>query len=124
LGFDSRTNDYKVVKISGMKVNHHVQVFSLTAGSWKSSIRVGAPLRRFRSRFESRPFINGAIHWLTITKTGTDVFNITVLSFEVSNETFREIILPKETEFLFPWPMLFSITVYENSLAVRVGRFA
>jgi hypothetical protein len=46
------------------------------------------------------------------------------LSFEVSNETFREIILPKETEFLFPWPMLFSITVYENSLAVRVGRFA
>lgn len=123
-GFDSRTNDYKVVKISCMKVNPHVQVFSLTAGSWKSSIRVGAPLCRFHRRYEPRPFINGAIHWLTITQTGPDVFHNTVLSFDVSNETFREIILPIETEFLFPWPLVFSITVYENSLAVRVGRVA
>jgi hypothetical protein len=79
-GFDSQTNDYKVVKIvfvennGAAKLDSVVQVFSLATGDWKSfrvcvpacSLDRGLSLTNGCSPIQSRPqpFINGAIHWL------------------------------------------------------------
>ncbi|XP_059462101.1 F-box/kelch-repeat protein At3g06240-like [Corylus avellana] len=139
-GFDSQTYDYKVVKIvllennGGEKLDSVVQVFSLATGDWKS-FRVGAPacslsyrglaptigcapIQRLIHR-RPQPFINGAIHWLASARSSKPAsygYRHLVLSFDISNEIFREIMLPEKVAYLFP-PLL-SISVYGKSLAV------
>ncbi|XP_059442126.1 F-box/kelch-repeat protein At2g43270-like [Corylus avellana] len=118
-GFDSRTNDCKVVKIDSQ-----VQIFSLATGSWKSS-RVGAPPACSSSNRGPQPFINGAIHWLASIRIGNDANQVikyqrqSILSFDISNEIFREIMLPKTLSIHSP--KFCSITEYGKSLALCVG---
>jgi F-box interacting protein len=125
-GFDSLKNDYKVVKIvnhveinGDMKVDSHVQVFSLNSGSWKTIGAVGVPGCRFLNNQGPRAFINGAIYWVTIARIEEKVLQNIVLSFDVSNEVFREIRLP--TEIAYAFPSLLSISVYGKTVAVCVG---
>jgi F-box interacting protein len=139
-GFDSHTYDYKAVKIvflennGGAKLDSVVQVFSLATGDWKS-FRAGAPacslsyrglaptfgcvpIQRLIHR-RPQPFINGAIHWLASVRSDKAViygYRNLVLSFDISNEIFGEILLPEKIAYLFP-PLL-SISVYGKSLAV------
>ena len=118
-GFDSRTNDYKVVKIDSK-----VQVFSLATGSWKIS-RVGTPACSLSNRGPQR-FINGAIHWLASTRIvgNDDDKRHSILSFDISSEIFREIMLPKtlsRLNYCFRSPIFYSITEYGKSLALCVG---
>ncbi|XP_059442123.1 F-box/kelch-repeat protein At3g23880-like [Corylus avellana] len=120
-GFDSRTNDCRVVKIDSQ-----VQVFSLATGSWKSS-KVGAPPACSLSNCGPQRFINGAIHWLASTRIvgNDDDKRHSILSFDISNETFREIMLPKGLSILnncFRSPIFYSITEYGKSLALCVGK--
>ncbi|KAE8125758.1 hypothetical protein FH972_020532 [Carpinus fangiana] len=126
-GFDSPKNDYKVVKIvnhveinGDMKVDSHVQVFSLNSGFWKTIGAVGVPGCRFLNDQGPRAFINGAIiHWVTIARIEEKVLQNIVLSFDVSNEIFREIRLP--TEIAYAFPSLLSFSVYGKTVAVCVG---
>jgi F-box interacting protein len=137
-GFDSRTNDYKAVKIvclennGGVKLDSLVQVFSLATRCWKS-FRVGVPacsltlrgqppvtngpIDRIISR-RPQPFINGAIHWLA-SGIGSDVRRHFVLSFDISSEIFREIMLPDKIAFLSSLSLF--ISVYEKSLTACVA---
>ncbi|XP_059442124.1 F-box/kelch-repeat protein At3g06240-like [Corylus avellana] len=125
-GFDSLENDYKVVKIvnhveidGDMKVDSHVQVFSLNSGSWKTIGAVGVPGCRFLNDHRgTQAFTNGAIHWLTIARIEKEVFQNIVVSFDVSNEIFREIRLP--TEIAYAFPSFLSISVYGKMVAVCV----
>ncbi|XP_062170528.1 F-box/kelch-repeat protein At3g23880-like [Alnus glutinosa] len=145
-GFDLRKNDCKVVKIvclenniGSAKVDSLVQVFSLRTGCWRS-FRVGVPacqlthrglppvingpLHRFIDR-RPQPFINGAIHWLASSQIGNPIFHrrTLVLSFDISNEILREIMLPKK-KIAFSSPPVLSISVYGKSLAVFVASSA
>ena len=133
-GFDSQTNDYKVVKIvflennGAAKLDSVVQVFSLATGDWKS-FRVCVPACSLIYRglahtigcspiqSHPQPFINGAIHWLASAWRGKAVgYRHLVLSFDISNEIFREIMFPEKIARLFP--LRLSISVYGKSLAV------
>jgi F-box interacting protein len=121
-GFDSHTYDYKAVKIvflennGGAKLDSVVQVFSLATGDWKS-FRAGAPacslsyrglaptfgcvpIQRLIHR-RPQPFINGAIHWLASAMIGYGGNRHLVLSFDISNEIFRDIMLPEQIAYLF-----------------------
>ena len=138
-GFDSRTNDYKAVKIiclennGDAKLDSLVQVFSLATRCWKSfrvgvpdcslnhrglpSILINGPIDRIINR-RPQPFINGAIHWLA-SRIDSDVRRYFVLSFDISNEIFREIMLPDKISLLSS--LCLFISVYEKSLAAYVA---
>lgn len=137
-GFDCRTNDCKVVKIvclenNGVaKLDSLVQVFSLSTGCWKS-FRVGVPACSLTHRGPPpvingpidriinrcpQPFINGSIHWLA-SGIGSDVRRRLVLSFDISNEIFREIMLPDKIASLSSLSLF--ISVYKKSLTACVA---
>jgi F-box interacting protein len=140
-GFDPRTNDYKAVKIvclennGGAKLDSLVQVFSLATRCWRSfrvcvpdcsltrrglpPIFINGPIDDIISR-RPQPFVNGAIHWLA-SGIVSDVCRYFILSFDISSEIFREIMLPDKIAFI-PWLYLFtSLSVYEKSLAAYVA---
>ncbi|XP_059669611.1 F-box/kelch-repeat protein At3g06240-like [Cornus florida] len=118
-GFDSRNNDYKVVRIAYLRnkmgswdagagvesllggeddyiVPPEVEVFALKAGSWKT-IDTNVPPYHMVEYFYSSPFVNGTIHWLVYNKSeGWDQSHrCTIIGFDVGGEVFCELKLPK-----------------------------
>ncbi|XP_050124112.1 F-box protein CPR1-like [Malus sylvestris] len=128
-GYDSRTNDYKVLTIfssnpsSGPDMDNPfaVQVYSLARGSWKTlSPPPPAPpslsipgcnfvCRRYQPANARPVFVNGAVHWLLWPD---DVF---IVSFDMATESFSKIELPKTLRESACLPY---VTVYEDSLAM------
>ncbi|KAK4270157.1 hypothetical protein QN277_023236 [Acacia crassicarpa] len=95
-GFDSRNNDYKVVRVMNDRCTKdapHVQVYSLASHIWRSiSVTVPQFFLIDRSWLPS-VFLNGALHWLVWRDVGINYKFI--LSFDVIQETFREFTLPQ-----------------------------
>ncbi|KAI9081684.1 hypothetical protein K1719_036338, partial [Acacia pycnantha] len=106
-GFDSRNNDYKVVRLMNdrcTKDTPHVEVYSLASHIWRS-ISVTVP-QFFLSDCQWFPsmFLNGALHWLVWRYAAYDEEGIGlnyrfILSFDVIQETFRELTLPQQQPF-------------------------
>ncbi|KAI5337885.1 hypothetical protein L3X38_017156 [Prunus dulcis] len=98
-GFDSKKNDYKVVRLVYLRQNEgqacpEIELYSLNSGSWKS-ITSAAPSYQIAQNFRAQVFVNGAVHWVASCKKGNCFRNV-VLSFDMSNETFQEIELPED----------------------------
>ncbi|KAL4613980.1 hypothetical protein ACB092_07G022000 [Castanea dentata] len=100
-GFDSKTNDYKVVRFVTLKEKGQkgksppeVEVYSLSTGKWRM-VTASPPIGAARGR-EQEAFVNGALHWV-----------------------FREIALPKLSDQNGDeyWVRV-SISAYGNSLAL------
>ncbi|OMP03623.1 hypothetical protein COLO4_10293 [Corchorus olitorius] len=95
-GFDSKTNDYKLLRfvvLDDKEPNVEVEVYSLNANCWKSitSIAPKYTPRNDYPRNYGNSFVNGAIHMLACDrKVGRDL----ILAFDVSEEVFSEIPLP------------------------------
>ncbi|KAE8021693.1 hypothetical protein FH972_007563 [Carpinus fangiana] len=90
-GFDSKTNDYKVVRILHYKSQYEVAVYSLSADSWRvidSSPNPSCSIHS--SRYPS--YVNGVDHWW-VFDTGKG-YRLFLLSFDMSNEVFKKVLLP------------------------------
>ncbi|KAI4352220.1 hypothetical protein L6164_006493 [Bauhinia variegata] len=93
-GFDSRNNDFKVVGLAG-NPGYEVAVFSLATRCWK--IFTGSRIPSFMLKellFEkgNSMFKDGLLHWAVMTNKTHENF---VLTFDLAEETFGEIMLPE-----------------------------
>ncbi|XP_050253457.1 F-box/kelch-repeat protein At3g23880-like isoform X4 [Quercus robur] len=107
-GYDSQSNDYKVVRISQTRVKdvlaREVEVYSLSSDSWK---RVGLGVSWTPNAFSfsfngilAFPFVSGHLHWMIeMTEEGGGQerrFTSMILSFDVNSEKFKELPLPDD----------------------------
>ncbi|GMI79459.1 CONSTITUTIVE EXPRESSER OF PR GENES 1, CONSTITUTIVE EXPRESSER OF PR GENES 30 [Hibiscus trionum] len=118
-GFDSRTNDYKLLIIGADEDHSWLQpyLFSLNGNCWK---RVTTISTNYDFLFEmSMPFVNGAVHWLGYQKRNYGQYRHAILGFDLSTEEFFKINLPESLTGLLPVDL--SIMKYgESSIAVSV----
>ncbi|XP_065618753.1 F-box protein CPR1 [Quercus suber] len=115
--FDSKTNDYKVVRFvtpeqKVQKGKSPVEVYSLSTGKWRM-VTALPPVGAARDSY-SNAFVNGALHWVALRKTRNEPLFF-VMVFDLGEEVFREIALPKPSDH---WVSV-SISTYGNSLALR-----
>ena len=124
-GYDSKTNDYKVVRAVSLKLTEDgsvfqnpqppvVELYSLSTGQWKM---LSAPVCVVYGR-QKQAFVNGALHWLasrsTTTNDGKNRVHF-VLVLDLGDEVFREILLPESCT---------SVSVYGNSIAMfQIGSY-
>ncbi|XP_035546488.1 F-box/kelch-repeat protein At3g06240-like [Juglans regia] len=95
-GIDLNTNDFKVVKITCFYSPRHYQVelYNLTTDSWRvidASLNSADFIKT--SNFPS--YLNGFCYWLNFPRRCDREHNL-LLSFDMSNEMFREIMLPDD----------------------------
>lgn len=95
LGYDSISDDYKILTIDytgyGSKLPN--KIFALKIGSWRKIDNHPRGFRNSVSGRDSLIFFHGAFHWVNI-----DILSkYFMVSFNMSNEAYREIPLPEET---------------------------
>ncbi|KAK9016765.1 hypothetical protein V6N11_079259 [Hibiscus sabdariffa] len=117
-GFDSITNDYKLVIIGFEEDGAWIKpfLFSLNQNCWK---RVNAipPNYAFDPAEISLPFVNGAVHWIGYQKRNNVRSTNVILGFDLSAEEFFEISLPESLIGLGPMD-LSTMKYGESSIAV------
>ncbi|KAG7547707.1 F-box domain [Arabidopsis suecica] len=89
-GFDSQTNDYKVVKFIDGNDNY---VYSLKTDSWRRICNMPYKDVCFTTSVE----LNGAIHWISILSGGVTTQQV-VTAFDLTTEKFRVMSLPDLAE--------------------------
>lgn len=125
LGYDSVTNDYKVVRLATqLDLNNKLyecppvaQVYSLANGSW-SSLHFDLP-PCLMAGCSPNAFVNGALHWLAF-RLMNDAYVYFILSFEVSSGSFRQIMLPES----FKLDMSFGLRLSVSGDGKSLGLFA
>ncbi|KAL6130736.1 hypothetical protein ACLB2K_069115 [Fragaria x ananassa] len=112
-GYDSHSNDYKVLRIVSLSDDHSdlsrfttvVQVYSLARGSWRSLSASAVPVDLQGGGSERPDFVNGCLHMLEVRldvyydyqhqehrKRGGDSF---IAYFNLTTEVFGEIMIPE-----------------------------
>ncbi|KAF2319689.1 hypothetical protein GH714_018022 [Hevea brasiliensis] len=97
-GFDSHTNDYKVLRIAEFNNNEMpmIEVYSLIAGSWKF-----LPTTRQKYNIVQKckqAFVNGVVHFIAFQEDEHgDTETMYVPGFDFSDEVFCEFMLPEES---------------------------
>jgi F-box interacting protein len=93
-GFDSKTNDYKVVRILHYNSQYEVAVYCLNADSWRVIDSSPSPSYSIHSsRYPS--YVNGVDHWWASDTNDTGKgYRPFLLSFDMSNEVFQKVLLP------------------------------
>ncbi|XP_059661230.1 F-box/kelch-repeat protein At3g23880-like [Cornus florida] len=100
-GFNSSTNDFKVVRIGNVcnsgntqtsRVSPEVEVYELSTGLWRGSSAVVPPYEMI-PRHCSHVFVKGASHWIAFEK-GKEQNRYLILSFDMGSEVFGEMVLP------------------------------
>ena len=121
-GFDAKTNDYKVVRfvtlLNSGRIGESppkVEVYSLAIGKWRM-ITALAPIGDVCGR-GTQSFINGALHWIAMKKVTNNKLIYFVMVFDLGDEVFREMELPKLSDEDGYWEQL-AISAYGNSLAL------
>nr|XP_016448362.1 PREDICTED: F-box protein CPR30-like [Nicotiana tabacum] len=114
LGYDSTTDDYKVIRIDMSGDENANEILALKSGSWRkidqSSGRTDSSLLSIRERLTS---LHGAFNWLGILS------RLSVVTFNISDEMYGEIALP-ETMCLLP---LYKIKVdFDVGVSVLRGK--
>ncbi|KAL3515938.1 hypothetical protein ACH5RR_022840 [Cinchona calisaya] len=118
-GYVAETNDYKVTPISITKLGHlakyktKVEVYSLSADSWKEIETISVPWYIFK--MSSEVLLNESLHWMAMDWGNTR--ELAILSFDLKKEVFKLIGLPayekpqaiKALEFFDSWAKLYNI---------------
>ncbi|XP_057976116.1 F-box/kelch-repeat protein At3g23880-like [Malania oleifera] len=91
--------DYKVVIISlsnelNPLVKFNTLVYSLRMDSWKQIDNSNLPQNMVPGYYSEQVWLNGSVHWLT-NHSGDRGRYVSVLSFNMADETFREMSLPQ-----------------------------
>ncbi|XP_059294699.1 F-box protein CPR1-like [Lycium ferocissimum] len=114
LGYDSTTDDYKILKID-MDRNHNCgvpnEILSLKNGSWSKIDEHPSGISYVVNARSSLAFVHGAFHWLGYSR------NYSMISFSISNEVYGEIPLP-ERMCLVQRHNEFDVSVLEGMLCV------
>ncbi|BFG29522.1 hypothetical protein CerSpe_157960 [Prunus speciosa] len=94
-GYDSRNNDYKVlrtVNLPGQTECYQAEIWSLARGSWKS-LGVGSTGRGFLSELIQQPaLVNDAVHWVQLNTTKGENG---IMWFDMVSESFGETRVPQ-----------------------------
>ncbi|XP_057506612.1 F-box protein At3g07870-like [Actinidia eriantha] len=118
-GFDSVSNDFKVVRIvhlASVMVPSEVEVYTLKSGCWKSISDEALPyIVDMRSR---QAYVDGAAHWLAYTPTGEDDFRNLIVLFDMSSEVFREMPVPKSVHRFDDWMGNTSLVAFRESISL------
>ncbi|XVF78155.1 hypothetical protein PTKIN_Ptkin14bG0106500 [Pterospermum kingtungense] len=118
-GFDSRTNDHKLLKVAlEGKTSIKAYLFSLNENSWK---RVTASFPQYAMETQSwttgasqiATFVNGAFHWVGYQGEQGFRYRCMILGFDISTEQFFVLSLPESLIGCFPLQLL--IMKYEES---------
>ncbi|XP_054808634.1 F-box/kelch-repeat protein At3g06240-like [Prosopis cineraria] len=100
-GFDSKNNDFKVVKIFlrlWERVTPLVEIYSLATAKWRSSISTGSRsgpsiCSCLHGLTRDQIFINGSLHWLVCGCCNGLQRRKFILSFDLAGETFGELMM-------------------------------
>ncbi|KAF5764821.1 putative F-box domain-containing protein [Helianthus annuus] len=97
------TNDPKIIKINHIKqwkdvgsincIPSQVEVFTLSTGAWRSSYSSNLP-RKSIIWFRDQVVIDGIHYWLATDRTSDVSLYDLIISFDITNEEFKEVILP------------------------------
>ncbi|OAY44853.1 F-box protein CPR1 [Manihot esculenta] len=98
-GFDSKLDDYKLVRVVYMEDNNFgidipplVEIYSLRRRCWRL---IRHDLKYFNTASAQSAFVNGACHWAAYKpKNGNGVCNV-IVSFALGEEAFGEMLVPK-----------------------------
>ncbi|XP_071712246.1 F-box/kelch-repeat protein At3g06240-like [Rutidosis leptorrhynchoides] len=94
-GYDSLTDDYKVIFLYRMRVpgsdpdSHFVGVYSLRNNS--SSVLPNSSYKHYRYHRQQGLLLNNILHWVV---TNTRDFRVTIFAFNLANDEFHEIEIP------------------------------
>ncbi|KAJ4843282.1 hypothetical protein Tsubulata_036374 [Turnera subulata] len=131
-GFDDKTNDYKIVKVTGLWCNpvgsrdyenpaykNEVALYSMKNGSWKI---IDATIPFLRLTCESRLCCTGSgniVYWEAYSREGHHVYKNAIVCFDMGSEELKA--TPTPEDHMFSWQMcsLFSL---HKSLAMIVLR--
>ncbi|KAI8005593.1 F-box protein [Camellia lanceoleosa] len=97
-GFDSVSNDFKVVRIVHIgldcdRVPPEVELYTLKTGIWRNiSDKALSYIVVARSR---QAYINGVSHWVAHTPRYGGIFRNLIVSFDMNDEVFREIFISR-----------------------------
>uniref|UniRef100_A0A2N9GGV9 F-box domain-containing protein n=1 Tax=Fagus sylvatica TaxID=28930 RepID=A0A2N9GGV9_FAGSY len=121
-GFDAKTNDYKVVRFVTLEnagrigeFPPEVEVYSLAIGEWRM-VTALAPIGDVCGPAR-QAFINGALHSIALKKVANNKLIHFVMVFDLGDEVFCEMELPKFLEEDVYWAPP-AISAYGNSLAL------
>lgn len=108
-GFDCKNDDYKVVRIGyfqGDNVTHKVDVYTVKGRAWRG---IGGPPPRYRivEYYWSQAFVNGVVHWVAYhwSEGLGSKLNCLIMSFDMRDEVFNEMLLPEELVHKSPMNM-------------------
>ncbi|XP_059654767.1 F-box/kelch-repeat protein At3g06240-like [Cornus florida] len=110
-GFDSTTNDFKVVRIVYGSGGNEVDIYSLREGCWRS-ISVSGAIPDIHCE-SSHAYLNGAIHW--VSRGGN--YRLQIVSFNLGTKIFSEMELPTSLGYI-RLPRMLSVSVFHESLCV------
>ncbi|XP_028751227.1 F-box/kelch-repeat protein At3g23880-like [Neltuma alba] len=100
-GFDSKNNDYKVIRLMILCAEQdtpHVEVYSLVSRSWRIIDVTVPPFYICYLRHWFSPVtVNGAVHWVVGRRRCDGSRYKFILSFDVIEETFGELMLPQQS---------------------------
>ncbi|PIA28133.1 hypothetical protein AQUCO_07200044v1 [Aquilegia coerulea] len=111
-GYHQVTNEFKVIRImcttkhayTNEKFQSHVSVYTLGTGSW----RIIEPMSYdILLTIHYPALVNGALHWLA-ARPGSTSWNL-IVSFDLKDEVFREIPLPREYGVIGSWSIQYKI---------------
>ncbi|XP_059652197.1 F-box protein At3g07870-like [Cornus florida] len=101
-GFDSLTDDYKVVRIvylhgpDGFEAPPEVDIFSVSTGTWRNISHLGLPYTILERA--SQAYVNGAAHWIAYDTERRSNFFYLIVSFHMGDKVFGEIMVPDSME--------------------------
>ncbi|WMV36639.1 hypothetical protein MTR67_030024 [Solanum verrucosum] len=88
LGYDSTSDDYKILKIDDKSRS---EILALKSGSWRLTNKHPIDVLPMLTSTDSLAFVHGAFHWLISSLT-----KYYVMSFSISDEVYRDIPLPEQ----------------------------
>lgn len=103
LGFGVASHVYKVVRLVyckkpndyGFSVPPQAEIFSFGTGRWRSVRGFDVRLRILEFMW-CQVFLKGVVHWIAYEPINDNSFRSSILTFQVGDEVFGEIMLPDE----------------------------
>ncbi|KAM3234172.1 hypothetical protein P3L10_019531 [Capsicum annuum] len=110
LGYDSTSDDYKILKIDDAA---HCEILALKSGSWrKIDKRPSGVFSVLSDTEDSLAFVQGAFHWLDA------LLENPLISFSISNEVYGEIPLPEGMSLVFNMDCINGVSALGGMLCV------
>ncbi|XP_075674475.1 F-box/kelch-repeat protein At3g23880-like [Castanea sativa] len=125
LAYNSKNNDFKILRLVsfwGQEAEAEAEIYSLSTDSWRKVVITMESLRGYEPDFgiiyiyPACIFFNGALH-----SVAASIYDVFILSFNVNDESFREIMLPPNFNLSFGTPGIFTeLALFKGSLAVFI----